>query len=73
MSLDDLGHELSCCGGLLVEFHNCIINCSQHTVNHAFVNIQCGPSMTSGLIPSAIDSDSIEPLSVLHSKLKFER
>ena len=25
-----------------------------------------------GLTPSAIDSDSIEPLSVLHSKLKFE-
>ena len=24
------------------------------------------------LIPSAIDSESIEPLSVLHSKLKFE-
>ena len=23
--------------------------------------------------PSAIDSDSLEPLSVLHSKLKFEQ
>ena len=25
-----------------------------------------------GLSPSAIDSDSLEPLSVLHSKLEFE-